>query len=65
MQEGNNGAIIIDKPHVTVKSQDPKNPAVFKGTDIPQRDLYLDATSSDKVNKKTKYTFKITNVDFE
>ena len=27
--------------------------------------LYLDATSSDKVNKKTKYTFKITNVDFE
>lgn len=27
--------------------------------------LYLDATSSDKVDKKTTYTFKITDVDFE
>ncbi len=42
LEPGDYGAIIIDKPHVTVKSQDPKNPAVFKGTDIPQRDSLSD-----------------------
>ncbi len=66
LQPGEYSAIAIDKPNVTVRSQDPDNPAVFKGTVIPQKST-LPKKERDKLRSSmieiTASNVKVENVE--